>query len=1542
MRVVGQDRERGKAQAGPGEAETGSAVWALWPRSARALRRQALAAHRSLACAVVALIAALALSPAPAGAAIGHQFISALHEAPPGTNLARPSAVAVDHARGLVFVGDPASGYVDVFNSSGAYLTRFGEGSAFVSGLAVEETSGDVYVVDSLSDALLVFKPNGSGGYAPLSEWFGIHVPGGEFGQVSGVAVDNSASASSGDVYVVDAKSLAGGGGVVDVFKPKPAGTEEASEGDLVRSLTAGKMEAPNGVAVSRSTGRVLVADSAKAAVYAFDAAGELEEKLSGKGSPYGSFKGKEESGNVTALAVDEASGAILVAEASRHVVSQYSSSGTWEGWIVATPAGALGEPRGVAVNTAGEVYVADAAQTLVDRFGPGAIVPSVETGKLAKAAITRTSAQLPGTLNGEGKAAGYRFQYGETEALGSETATQSAGDGETSVFATVQGLQAGRAYFYRLVGENEAGASYGLIRTFETAPAVEGLETGGVSSLQPNSASLLGALKRGSLATHYYFQYGTTTAYGAQSPTPPGEVPPAKEEKEEKLPRSLQGESQSLSANTLYHYRLVAENSFGTTYGQDRSFTTSGPPRITDEPVSAVTHSEATLNAKINPDQLATSYRFQYGESTAYGQETNEEAIGSGSSPVARAATLTGLKLAGTYHYRVIAENEAGTTTGEDHTFTTVAAASVDVSWASAITAGEATLHAQINPLGKDTHFYFQYGTESCAQNPGSCTSVPSPPGEDLGAGSEDASGEAKVTGLAPQTTYHFRVIATNALGEAQGPERSFTTTEQAGAFALPDNRAFEMVSPPDKGGAPVEALTREGGVILAAEDGSAFTYVVNGALAEEVRGNRSPEMQQVLAKRGSSGWTNHDIANPNSKAKGVTGGEVPEYQFFSADLFSALVEPVGQGAEPPLVEGVTQATIYLRDNQTGAYLPLVTEANVALGVNFSAKVHVISASPDLSHVVFRSAVALLGGRSQPGLYEWSEGKLHFVSMLPGGSPARGPEPEVGYLHDPDNAISADGSRVVWTLPGGSAEVSRGHLYVRDTTREETIQLDAAQGVAEPEEGSAQYQFASSDGSRVFFTDKQRLTPDATASLSQGEADLYECEVLVGAGGKLTCQLSDLTVDHSPGEHAAVQGLVFGASQDGSSVYLVAHGVLAGNPNGNGESAQSGAYNLYQLHLGAEGWATTFIARLSSADKEEWEGAKLADTAYLTARVSPNGRYLAFMSAAPITGYENIDASLQANGARDEEVFMYDSATASLRCVSCNPSGARPDGVLDQVVSGEGLGLLVDRREVWVGHWLAGSIPGWTAQSLPAPGQPGALLQSRYLTDQGRLYFNSPDRLVPAAANAKEDVYEYEPAGVGSCLSASGGCISLISGGNSDHESAFLEATPDGSSVFFLTESHLLPQDTDTAFDIYDARECRESSPCLSPPAERPAACEATQTCRPAPPAQQIPAGPYATTQSSASGNLGAKPAPAPSAKGESRGNRTVQPPTLAQKLTRALRSCRRHHAHSPRKRKTCEQIARKRYRKNASKAGKRKAAKSSIGAVDAAEGRR
>jgi hypothetical protein len=1475
----------------------------------RRRRHELFAITGVLALWICTLAIAICLtSVRPAQAATGHPYLSSLTQAPPGTPLSEPTALAINHIDGHVFVSDVSAGQIDVYDASGTFLTQIGRGSLFASGIAIDEANGYLYAADGFQNAVLVFKPNGSGGYALLSEWSGEALEAGEFGEVTGIAVDNSKSVSAGDVYVIDAEDPETGFGVADIFKPKGPGPDEAQEGDLVRVLSSGKMEEPNGVAVDSSSGEVFVADSAKGGVYEFGATGAFEGKLTGSSSPQGSFFGKEEeAGNVSAVAVDPTSGDLLVAEAERHVISEFNGSGQWVGWITNTSAGPLGETYGIAAASTGNVYVADTTQARVDVFGPGVVVPDVVTGKGTKP--TRTTAILNGALNGQGKSGHYFFQYGATEALGSVTAPTAFSGGEEKVATTVGELHAGTTYFFRIVAENENGTNYGIIRELQTPTAVEGLSTGPVENLKPDSVTLTGSLSPNGFDAHYYFQWGTTAAYGNTSPAPPGT-----DVGEGAGAVAASTDLSGLKANSTYHYRIVAENSFGTSFGEDKAFITSGPPRITNKPTTAIGHEEATLNAEVNPGELETKYRFEYGENTAYGTEVplGGASVGSGATPVAVSAPLSKLKLGVTYHFRVVAENSAGTTIGADQRFQTIAPAPVDGTYATEVSATEATLHTLINPLGNETTYYFQYGAQSCTDHPASCTSIPTPPGEDIGAGEEDVAESLHVTGLTPNSTYFYRVIAINALGSTEGVERTFRTQQPTSTFALPDGRAFEMVSPPNKAGAPVEALTREGGLILASEDGSRLTYVVDGALGEEVQGNRSPEWQQVLARRGASEWESQDIATPSSKAKGIAPGNPPEYQFFNPDLSTALDEPAEPGPQPPLAPGVTQATPYLRDNAAGTFLPLVTDANTPPGTQFGGHIHFLSATADLSHVVIASEVALTGPSSSHGLYEWSAGQLQFVSLLPDGvTPAV--TAELGFFGRAfSHAISDDGSRIIWSSKQENG--GRGHLYMRDTVRGETIQLDGAQGVAEPEKGSAQFQTASSDGSRVLFIDKQKLTPDSTAEPGQGngKSDLYECQIAEQAG-KLACQLKDLTVDHNEGEHAAVQNFIFGAGADGSNVYLLAQGVLASNENGNGEKAESPKNNLYALHFDGTSWTTTFIATLSGEDSPEWEGNKIANTAYLTTRVSPNGRYLAFMSAAPITGYDNVDTNPAAKGARDEEVFLYDSSGASLRCVSCNPTGARPSGVLDTNESGEGLGLLVDRRKVWAElgheHWLAGNIPGWTAQSLTS-----ALFQSRYLSDQGRLYFNSPDRLVPAARNAKENVYQYEPSGVGSCESPTGGCVSLLSGGSSDHESAFIEATPDASSVFFVTQAQLLPQDTDSAFDIYAARECTAGSPCLTPPTPPAPGCGEAETCRPAQPPQQIPGGPGGSAMFSGPGNA-APPAPAKQqVQGAKGGTKApAKPLSRAQKLSKALKACKKQH--SQKKREACERHARKLY---------------------------
>jgi DNA-binding beta-propeller fold protein YncE len=841
--------------------------------------------------------------------------------------------------------------------------------------------------------------------------------------------------------------------------------------------------------------------------------------------------------------------------------------------------------------------------------------------------------------------------------------------------------------------------------------------------------------------------------------------------------------------------------------------------------------------------------------------------------------------------------------------------APSIESESVSNVGSSNATIEAQIDPDSDDTHYYFQYGTVSCTISPSSCTEVPSSPGTDIGAGEDERVVSAELQGLQSGTTYHYRVVAHNTLGTLEGPDETFVTQAAGGVFSLPDGRAWEMVSPLDKHGAGIESIGN-GGIVQASEDGTAITYQTIDSTEADPAGNRAPDVSQILSTRGAGGWSTRDITTENesiTRSGGGTNRSETEYQLFSSDLSLGMVDPFGH---TPLSSMASERTIYLRNDATceatpaTCYRPLVTAANVQPSAKFGGSlergVNFRGATPDFTHIVLSSDEALTSEAKGEkfGLYEWAEGNLRFVNVLPDGEPSR-----EGHLGAGDynvrHAISNDGSRIFW-----SESEARSHLYMRDMKRGETIQIDAAQGVEEPTaEPTTAFQTASADGSKVFFTNGQKLTKDSTADpTASGGAglDLYECEV-VEVAGKLACKLTDLTVDEHAGEHAAVQGSVLGASEDGSYVYFVANGALApGATHGacNGQLAPTATCNLYVRHDGA----TTFIAALSGEDHPDWEGQvnNGQDLGRVTSRVSPNGRYLAFMSERDLTGYDNHDAN---SGAPDEEVYLYDASSNRVVCASCNPTGARPVGVPDTEGSEE---LLVDQQGLWRirgGRWLAGSIPGWTGGN-----QLSSFYQSRYLSDSGRLFFDSADALVPQDTNGVEDVYEYEPEGEGGCNSSgttfserSGGCVGLISSGTSSEESAFLDASVSGDDVFFITSQQLVSQDYDTAFDVYDAHVCSEAAPCFPPPAVVPPACSTSDSCKPAPSPQPSIFAPSGSATFSGAGNL-APPVSKPVAKAKQKSL------TRAQKLTKALKVCRRHGVRKD-ERSACESRARGQY---------------------------
>jgi hypothetical protein len=1344
------------------------------------------------------------------------------------------------------------------------------------------------------------------------------------------------------------------------------------------------------GVAVDQTTGDVFVYDADSKSIHKFSAAGvplefsalKSNAIVTGGGQGYdeeelavdssaGPAKGdlylaEGSSGNV---AIYDSETGVLLGQLTEKVVEEEKEKGTTAHW---------GEPCGVAVDPAGHVYVG-LADGYVNRYAPTAspvkntdytsalsgVDESFGGGEICNVAVDSAEDVYVQKFSAGPVRKYPRLEFGGLPATGSEFAglgttlavapasndvyidqqnevaqygppgelldlSGTAGPGALSgsVGVAVTGAS-GKETVYAASGGNSAVVNiYGpavLLADVSTAAVGEvGITTATAhGSVNPDGVELSGCV----------FEY-KTAAEASFVKTAECE-PKASEIGKGTSPVAVTADLSALAPGTTYDARLAASNANGTNITGQETFTTLGRPRVCATESEAASRTGVTLTGCVDPDGLASKYHFEYGETTSYGASTPEgELTEELASEHAVIAPVTGLKPLTTYHYRLVASNSAGAPVdGPDQTFSTVPALRIDGLFASEVADTTATLKAQINPLGADTHYYFQYGTEDCAEH--ACTSAPSPPGGDIGSGETDqVAGPVSLENLTPDTVYHYRVIASNEFGTVEAPDHTFTTQVAGRQFTMLDGRQWELVSPPNKYGSLIgpQALLD---MIQAAASGDALTYAASAPTEAHPQGYDI--LEQVLSARGPSGWTSRDISPPvYGPATGAVPGNVNPYMLFSEDLSSSVLQPYSAfapaGSPQSLSPEATEQTPFARDDylngnvdepcEASCYKPMVTAANTPPGTHFEevnkargcpplCGPSFDGASADLGSVVISSTAALTGDMEASGrdeLYEWTAGRpagapLALVSLLPRNGKGEelattesglGSHDGAGDAHAV-GAVSEDGSRVIWH--SGQNE----HLYLRDLAAGHTVQLDApAAGVITHTNGSPLLQFASGNDERVLFTDGQELTNES--GRGGGAGDLYECVVPTGA---LRCELHDLTPAGGGGEAAEVQG-VLGASRDGSWVYFVANGILANNgePVAGAVHGECGPFsppaalcNLYVRHEGV----TSLVALLSNQDEPVWQ----YDLEAIESRVSPNGRWLAFMSARALAGYDNRDA---VSAEPDEEIYEYHAPQSlgtergTLACASCNPSGARPDGFREAGAGGEP--GLVDGPHQWSDRWLAALLPWGTSSRLGLP-----LYQSRYLSDSGRLFFNTADALVPGDVNGTEDVYEYEPQGDGTGASRCGpqsaskgvafkparpfsaneqvggraveahgeegaGCVGLVSSGASSDESDFLDASESGDDVFFLTTARLSPLDTDTARDVYDAHACTSESPCITP-VSSPPPCTTADACRAAPspqPQQLFGAGPTETLS-------------AP-------GNSTPPPPVVTKKTVK----CKRH----------------------------------------------
>ncbi len=742
------------------------------------------------------------------------------------------------------------------------------------------------------------------------------------------------------------------------------------------------------------------------------------------------------------------------------------------------------------------------------------------------------------------------------------------------------------------------------------------------------------------------------------------------------------------------------------------------------------------------------------------------------------------------------------------------------------------ARLVGTIDPRNSDTSYVFEYGpTPALGSSAGPLA---------IGGGTKPITVSQLISGLSPDTTYYFRLVATNPIGTTPSANETLHTRtdppppansgscgnealrQAQSATFLPDCRAYEMVSPPDKNQGSAVGGTITYAAVNFARDGQGVAFCTNGALFGDPPPQQSFTCASYIAKRGPDGWTSKKPF-PSYCPFGFDGTQKSFNAYLPRQSFDRVALEVPELESPcPLIDPAAprpSTNLYREDLTTDPFsFDLLAPSNDG----FKPWAGLFAGgSDDFSHVIYASyANQTADSPAQDSflkLYDWEEegegdclqpsGCLSLVSVDPSGVPFTTNSKLAGYSvrgggAPVANTVSGNGERIYFQnavnnedFPAGGCDTAACDLYMREdgatTFHVAASECSVSCGM---DFSFDRFLWANPAGEVALFVSCAKLTNESSdprtcdedlADETGMDAKLYRWD----RGGAPGNRLIDLSVDHEPADGSQPKAVdLIGASTDGDIVYFVAGGqIVSGAPTGPG-------MKLYRWRWNGGSPSVDYLAPYLSAQPTGFVNNSSVSSGTATisnrilsdpnanrfhVRVTPDGKYLVIQTKLALDPVGDRDT--------DADLYRWEEAGGWL-CVSCQLPGVPSAGHVSSIEPNLTFNALF--------HEYVGQEPEHT------------------ISDDGqRIFFSTPDALVPEDVNGVasgcpvanellydrlyscQDVYEWHD-----------GTVSLISSGTGSKPFVLMGATQSGEDVFFTTAERLVGWDADNGIDIYDA----------------------------------------------------------------------------------------------------------------------------------------